>query len=518
MNDGLPSALALTPLTVYNRPGLPALYYRIGTHGSFLSTMLARLASHSLPGTGARPLAALATRSPDDLTIALLDAWAMTLDVLTFYQERLINEGFLRTATERGSVLQLARLVGYALRPGVAATGFLAYTLDRDPQTGERQTMIPAGSKVQSMPLDNEQPQTFETAEGLDARASWNVLGVRRWRPSLITKETLPGLPALYFEGVGTNLQPGSPLLLVWGKNDANLVFAQKVTQDFPSSRTEVPLQARIGPSFKDFASNLQNLAKLPDVIARSQIAQNVNKLSLQPVTGLVQQQEKAQEQGQRTDPDTVVQLIQDKLPSMQEHLAQARTRGREALADWLQRAVNGLQVIASQLAAAQAEEDDNGTGDGKAADPAAVAAARAAEGDSSKAALLRLGTLLGSLRQTRSQPPPSSRDMARSVGGLFNPASELNARMLVALTPRLGDNLYQAWGNAPVGAPALQSVQALRQTARPFGVIAPPRPVFDQDGKQGDTDEWPLVSVVVGIRVVAAKVGPRPGSGWSSR
>ena len=60
----------------------------------------------------------------------MLDAWAAVADVLTFYQERIANEGYLRTATERRSVLELARLVGYQPRPGVASSVYLAYTLD----------------------------------------------------------------------------------------------------------------------------------------------------------------------------------------------------------------------------------------------------------------------------------------------------------------------------------------------------------------------------------------------------
>ncbi len=63
-------------------------------------------------------LAALKTREPGDPSMALLDAWATVGDVLTFYQERIANEGYLRTAIERRSVLELARLIGYALRPG----------------------------------------------------------------------------------------------------------------------------------------------------------------------------------------------------------------------------------------------------------------------------------------------------------------------------------------------------------------------------------------------------------------
>ena len=34
-----------------------------------------------------------------DFSIALLDAWSMAADVLTFYQERIANEAYLRTAS-----------------------------------------------------------------------------------------------------------------------------------------------------------------------------------------------------------------------------------------------------------------------------------------------------------------------------------------------------------------------------------------------------------------------------------
>ena len=54
-------------------------------------------------------------------------------DVLTFYQERIANESYLRTATERLSVLELARLIDYQLRPGVAASTYLAFTLEDAP-------------------------------------------------------------------------------------------------------------------------------------------------------------------------------------------------------------------------------------------------------------------------------------------------------------------------------------------------------------------------------------------------
>ena len=106
-----------------NPAGLGAIAYRVGTQPTFKRAMKERL--------GAQPaLARLTTRTDDDPAIALLDAWACSLDVLTFYQERIANEGFLGTCTERRSVLELARAIGYELRPGVAASTDLAFTLE----------------------------------------------------------------------------------------------------------------------------------------------------------------------------------------------------------------------------------------------------------------------------------------------------------------------------------------------------------------------------------------------------
>ena len=87
-------------------------------------------------------------------------------DVLTFYQERIANEGFLRTATERRSILELARLIGYELNPGVAASVYLAYH-GRHRAGRTRAVVVAAGTQVQSVPGQDELPQTFETSADL---------------------------------------------------------------------------------------------------------------------------------------------------------------------------------------------------------------------------------------------------------------------------------------------------------------------------------------------------------------
>ncbi|HVZ41620.1 MAG TPA: putative baseplate assembly protein [Candidatus Kapabacteria bacterium] len=170
------------PLPVhYNPSGLPALEYRIGTHNDFLRRMLHRISYQTLPdgdNAGARPLSALSTRSTDDASIALIDAWAVALDVLTFYQERIVNEGYLRTATERRSVLELARMIGYELNPGVAATAYLAFKLD-GAKTSPKSVLIPVGMKLQDVPVKEALPQKFEVAEQVEARPEWNEMGAR---------------------------------------------------------------------------------------------------------------------------------------------------------------------------------------------------------------------------------------------------------------------------------------------------------------------------------------------------
>ena len=174
---------AETPAAVTNRPGLNAVAYRIGEHATFKASMLSALSA-----TDNAAIQALKTRAPDDFTLALTDAWAAALDVLTFYQERLANESYLRTATERLSVLHLARLIGYELRPGVAASTSLAFTLD-DTAGSPAALTLEAGLKVQSIPGPDEQPQTFETVEPIDRAtalerhpaAADRTTGPRRW-------------------------------------------------------------------------------------------------------------------------------------------------------------------------------------------------------------------------------------------------------------------------------------------------------------------------------------------------
>lgn len=194
-----------TPEPVANRPGLPAIAYRVGTHSTFRASLLAGLSTADRPR-----LRRLSTREPDDFTIAFLDAVATTADVLTFYQKRIANESYLRTATERRSVLELARAIGYELGPGVAAETVLAFAIE-GAVGGTPVADVPEKTRVQSVPGPGERPQTFETVEAIEARPEWNELVPR------LTEPVPPffGQTEVYLDGVGTNLEPGDAILIV---------------------------------------------------------------------------------------------------------------------------------------------------------------------------------------------------------------------------------------------------------------------------------------------------------------
>ena len=233
-----------TPAEIINPPGLPAISYRVGTYNQFKQSMLAKLSAGGQPA-----LSHLNTRSStDDFSIALLDSWAVVCDVLTFYQERIANESYVRTASEYLSLLQLARSASYELRPGVAADTYLAFTLENTPGSPGK-AVIDIGTKAQSLPNPGESPQVFETVEAIDARSAWNAISPRKTRPQSLSTD----MPSLLLQGISANLHTGDALLIVTSdvsdaqKPPANaLRFIRNVMVDTVAQQTTVFLEDSI--------------------------------------------------------------------------------------------------------------------------------------------------------------------------------------------------------------------------------------------------------------------------------
>ncbi len=153
--------------------GASGLPYRMEAHGEVLARMRRRLCE-------ALPEATFALGPPgavDDVAAGLLDAWATMAEVLSFYQERIVAEGYLRTATEGRALEALARMVGHDPRPPSSASAWLAVTTD-DAVAG-KEALVAAGTQVQSVPAPGEEPQVFEVARDTAVRPTWNALRPR---------------------------------------------------------------------------------------------------------------------------------------------------------------------------------------------------------------------------------------------------------------------------------------------------------------------------------------------------
>jgi len=194
----------VSPRTIYNRPSLSAIRYRVGTFASFQRALIDGVAGQPV-------LLPWSSRDGDDYGIELLQLWAYLADVLTFYQERIANEAFLRTAVQRESLIRLAELLGYKLAPGVAATAFLAFITD--PGAG---LTIPAGLRVQTKPAPGQSPATFETEADLAAVAVLNRFRV--WPvPACTLDNYAVGATQAILRVGGEDLKPGQSLIFFAG-------------------------------------------------------------------------------------------------------------------------------------------------------------------------------------------------------------------------------------------------------------------------------------------------------------
>ncbi len=457
----------LTPLATRNRPGLNALTYRVGTYATFLETMKARLSSLYLdiardefdaqgrPLTDrVYPLQRLTTRAGNDPAIALLDSWAILGAVLTFYQERIANEGYLNTAIERRSILELANLIGYEPRPGVSASVFLAYTIDPN---FKEPVIISAGARSQSIPDPGEGAETFETSDPLEARAAYNNLKPRRTRPQ--TKDTITrskNETRLYLQGTTTNLKPNDPLLIDFGDgSEPRLYRVLAVAPDTALDRTlasladwrspETPADGNFTANVLSLAQRLQDTSVIKGTTAKAEMVGRVVEL----LKTLERQAKSAADEVDLAD-----FLNNATLPRLQEELAVAESDVKYArVKTWLAPLIKELNTVVDHGSTRRAGAVSI---DGKAVDP--------------------IVGVLGKLTMPASVPPRNTLHLKRDLKTSFAARADLGAQLITTFQPGLGKTLATALSSGRFTPGNTVRVYALRIKAAPFGNISPPK------------------------------------------
>jgi hypothetical protein len=491
----------VTPELEANRPGLSALVYRAGTHATFLESMLARISTIYLDvpasdgsgkiqrifplnglvlngGNFERVGAGLSTRELNDPSIALLDAWATVADVLTFYEERIANEGYLRTATERRSILELARLVGYKLRPGISSSVYLAFTVS-DGFNG----IIPAGTRAQSIPGTGEKPQPFETYADLPARDVWNNLKPRLTRPQVITLNVDFGTDAatrdtIYFQGISTNLKTGDALLLVLGNGTGQQVLRKVKTVDAQAdlNRTEVTLVERPPDQGSSPSDTVQKaLQHFIDDAAAIFADTDLAKQAATVLGELVNNVQTA------AFPQTAADMVSGVVPQIQEMYDVAVRRNFTRLKPWLGDILDTLNSLVQILPGGI-------TGGGGSGTTQAITPLLAAS------PLENLFGIVDRLSRPPSVQPANTFRLPRTVSEAFSPASDIAPRLLATFHPAAAATLYKGWSGIRTPVAAVQ-VYAMRVKAAPFGSNAPLKVTYSGGTPSNPSfSDWPIV------------------------
>jgi hypothetical protein len=177
--------------------------YLAKDYDSFLRGMLDMLPAR-LPGWQ--------TRTEADLGMAMLELFAFMGDQLSYYQDRVANEGFLHSAVQYESVRRMLSLIDHQLSPGAAAKALVAFTT-----TASR--AIGLGFTVSTKGTDKQDAVVFEAIEERVIYPQLNVMQIKADVPAGSTQAVLLG-------EFDTSLTPG---VWVWIQSASGGEWAQLI-------------------------------------------------------------------------------------------------------------------------------------------------------------------------------------------------------------------------------------------------------------------------------------------------
>ena len=198
------------PAVIENPAGRSSILYRIGDYTTFRHALLLSLPQEN-------ELTQWKPSATADLALQMIEWWAYLADILTFYNQRIANQDYLRTADQAQSVERLIRLLGYRPQPGIGATATLAALV-----SSKQPIMLSQGFAIQSKPGPGKQPQIFE----LDTQAALLPGGDVSADPVPATS-TLGADGSILLKGNISSIKTGDQLLIAErGWNGASKSYA----------------------------------------------------------------------------------------------------------------------------------------------------------------------------------------------------------------------------------------------------------------------------------------------------
>jgi len=110
-------------------------------------------------------------RSESDVGVTLVESQAFMSDNLSFYQDRCANECLWPSITQRRSIIQQSKQIGYELSPNVSAQVELTVVANAA-------GTVPAGTQIDVDTSDGSDPATFELENDFVAAGAGTTTGV----------------------------------------------------------------------------------------------------------------------------------------------------------------------------------------------------------------------------------------------------------------------------------------------------------------------------------------------------
>ena len=213
------------------------------------STPAVHLVNDAVSYDPANPFVNWRQGNDSDYHTMFIELWAYVADVLTFYQERIANEAYLGTATQRDSMMRLAELIDNHPSPGAGASAMVAFSMAKG-----KTITVPASFRVGSKASPGKAAAVFETSGAVTAVSDHNAMPVATVLPQDQFGRIPSTIRTIVLTGTNNRLSVGDYVLLVINENNpgegATAFRIQSVGTDKPSNTTTITWTEPPGSSY----------------------------------------------------------------------------------------------------------------------------------------------------------------------------------------------------------------------------------------------------------------------------